>query len=273
MKKIMLVFDGNHFSEGAFEFARQLNELQPVFITGVFLPQAQMANLWSFADAIGSPIISLAGSSDSDVIREHIERFKNLCFSNHIEHNVHEDDHNFALSELKKESLYADIIILGSESFYENMGTGAPNDFLKDALHGVKCPVILVPEKFDFPKSIVLAYDGSEDSIFAIKQFAYLLPELTHLETLLIFAHDDDKKDFPEKVPLLELTSRHFSNLILHKLEVNPTKQFSNWIMENKTALLVSGSYGRSGFSRLFKKSFIKEVISSHRLPVFIAHQ
>ena len=37
MKKVVIAFDGNHFSEGAFEFVRRLNELQPILLTGVFL--------------------------------------------------------------------------------------------------------------------------------------------------------------------------------------------------------------------------------------------
>ena len=41
MKKILLAFEGSHFSEGAFEFARKLNELSPVQLTGVFLPQIE----------------------------------------------------------------------------------------------------------------------------------------------------------------------------------------------------------------------------------------
>ena len=40
MKKILIAFDGTHFSDGAFEFARRVNELQPILLTGVFLPQA-----------------------------------------------------------------------------------------------------------------------------------------------------------------------------------------------------------------------------------------
>ena len=48
MKTIILAFDGVHFSEGAFEFARRLNESQPVLLTGVFLPQAELSNLWSY---------------------------------------------------------------------------------------------------------------------------------------------------------------------------------------------------------------------------------
>jgi nucleotide-binding universal stress UspA family protein len=273
MKKIILAFDGANFSEGAFEFARRLNELQPILLTGVFLPQAELVNLWSYADGMGSPLlIPLMESGESEFVQKNINRFEKLCQSNGIDYRVHKDFFGLVIPELKKESQYADLLILGSEVFYKNMGIGLPNDYLKDVLHGVACPVLLVPEKFDFPQSIILAYDGSEDAIYAIKQFAYLFPELTNKETLLVYATDDAKETFPDKIQMEELVVRHFSNLTLLQLEINPKKHFGTWISEKKSAMLISGSYGRSGLSQLFKKSFIKDVIANHRLPVFIAH-
>jgi hypothetical protein len=273
MKKIILAFEGTHFSEGSFEFARRLNELQPVLITGVFLPQAELANLWSYADGVAIPYIPLIESEESELVQKNIERFEKLCQQNNINYRVHKDFFDFALPELKKESCYADLLILGSEVFYENMGTNSPNDYLRDVLHDVSCPVLLVPEKFDFPESIILAYDGSEDSVYAIKQFAYLFPELSNRQTLLVYANEDVKEDFPEKIQMEELAARHFNNLTLFKLDVNPKKYFSSWVIDKNSAMLVSGSYGRSSLSQLFKNSFIKDIIASHRLPVFIAHK
>ena len=272
MKKIILAFEGTHFSDGAFEFARRLNELHPVLLTGVFLPQAELVNLWSYADGAGAPFIPLFESSESELVQQNITRFENLCRGNGIDYRVHKDFFDLALPELKKESCFADLLILGSEMFYENMRINSSNLYLQDALNDVKCPVLLVPEKFDFPESIILAYDGSEDSVFAIKQFAYLLPELKNKQTLLVYANDDAAKDFPDKIQIEELAARHFKNLTLFKLDINPKKYFSTWVLEKKSALLVSGSYGRTGLSKLFKRSFIKDVIAGHRLPVFIAH-
>jgi hypothetical protein len=200
---------------------------------------------------------------------QNIERFEKLCKDNNINYVVHKDFYDFALSGLKKESRFADLLILGSEVFYRQM---ASTEYLNDALNNVACPVLLVPEKFDFPESIILAYDGSEDSVFAIKQFAYLFPELTTRQTLLVYANEDAEKGFPDKIQIEELVSRHFSNLTFFRLNLNPKKYFSEWVAEKKSAMLVSGSYGRSGLSLLFRKSFINDIINDHCVPVFIAH-
>jgi len=272
MKKLIVVFDGMHFSEGAFEFARQLNDLQPALLVGAFLPQTSLANLWSYADGERGSIPLIEGY-ESELVNQNINRFEKLCVKNGIEHRVHKDFYDLALPEIKKESEYADLLILGSERFYENSGDSNPNIYLRSSLHDLKCPVIVVPEKFEFPENIMLAYDGTEQSVYAIKQFAYLFPELANKPASLIYVSEDPGDDFPEKVQIEELTARHFSNLTLLKLNINPEKYFRTWISENKSAILVTGSYGRSGFSQLLKKSFVGDIIGEHKLPVFIAHR
>ncbi len=273
MKKIILAFDGNHYSSGAFEFARRLNELQSILLVGIFLPPAQLATLWSFADAAGGPLIPLLNTETAEPTEKNVHRFERDCIQNNIDFRIHKDLFDFALPELKKESRFADLLILGSELFYDQHYNGLPNDYLKDALHDMACPVLLVPEKFEFPENIILAYDGTEDALFAIKQFAYLFPELCGMEVALVYATDQPNDAIPDQVALEELAARHFSNLNLMKLDLDHTKFFSTLISEKKASLLVSGSYGRSGISQLFKKSFVREVIAQHRLPVFIAHK
>jgi hypothetical protein len=273
MKKILLAFEGTSFSEGAFEFARKLNELQPILLTGVFLPQTEIANFWSYADPAGVPFIPAIETSTSAIVHQNIARFENLCKENNIDYSVHREFYELAMPELKKESRYTDLIVLGSEVFYKDIGVQASYNYLKGVLQDIDCPVIVVPEEFDFPKSIILAYDGSKESIYAIKQFAYLFPELTDAPTLLVYVNDDAEKDFPDRLQIEELVSRHYSNLTFFKLDVNPKKFFQLWISEEKSAILVSGSYGHAGVSHLFKRSFVKDVITGYSLPVFIAHK
>ncbi len=270
---MLLAFDGKHFSEGAFEFARSINELNPVLLTGVFLPQVNYANLWSYADGMNGPIfIPFVEGETEETMAANVERFGNLCKKNNIEYRVHKDFTDFALPGLKKESRFADLLIIGSESFYENLAPGEPNEYLKDAMHGMECPVIIVPEKYDFPKTNILSYDGSESSVYAIKQFAYLFPELITNKTLLVYAKKGIENDIPDIAYIEELAARHFPDLTITKLDINPKKHFNAWLNEMKTAIVVSGSFGRTGLAGLFHKSFISEIIKDHRIPVFITH-
>ena len=274
MRKILLVFDGINFSEGAFEFARHLNEKNPVLVAGVFVPQVNFANLWSYAAAgSGATTIPLIEDEEAKEIEKNIERFRQLCEKHKIEYRVHKDFYDFALPELKKESRFADLIIIGSEKFYANIGGNGPNDYIKNALHDAECPVLIVPEKFKFPENNILSYDGSESSVFALKQFAYLFPEFVGNPSLLVYAKNENENEIPNLEYIEELAARHFPDLTIMKLHFDPKEHISRWISEKQSPILVSGSFGRSSISRAFRKSFIKDVIKDHKCPVFIDHR
>jgi nucleotide-binding universal stress UspA family protein len=274
MRKILLAFDGTNFSEGAFEFARQLNELSPALVTGVFLSQINYANVWGYAEGVmGTSYIPRVVDGETVAVHENIERFESHCQRNNIDYRVHKDFTEFSLAALKKESRFADILILGSESFYENLGINEPNESMKDALHNSECAVFIVPEKFEFPDTNVLSYDGSDDSVYAIKQFAYLFPEFCDNKTLLVYAKEEANGRFPDEQYIEELAARHFTDLRLLKLPAKPEDYFNTWIENRKGAVLISGAFGRSTISQIFKRSFTSDVITDHRLPVFIAHR
>jgi len=169
MKKILLAFDGSNFSEGAFEFARKLNEAEPVLVTGVFMPQVDFANLWSYASATaGTGYIPLIEEQSSDDVQDNIIHFEELCQKSGVAYRVHTNFYSFALPELKKESRFADIIVLSGEVFYKGVIENNQFDYLRDALHATESPVVIVPENYQFPENNILAYDGSAESVYAI---------------------------------------------------------------------------------------------------------
>ena len=274
MKKILIAFNGDYFPGSALEFAIRLSKSQPVLLTGVFIPQATYAYLWNQASAGSGPLFPpFVEEVSSAIVKDNIIKFKELCQANNVGYKVHKDVYDFALPELIKETRFADLLIVDSEKFYESTSKGEQSSHLQDLLHQTECPVLVVPEKFQFPEKNILAYDGSESSVYAIKQFAYLFPEFTGNETLLVFSKDDEETELPNETYIQELASQHYKNLNLLKLNVDSKKYFATWLSEEKKPILVSGSFGRSTVSQLFRRSFVKEIIAHADLPVFIAHQ
>lgn len=274
MKKILIAFDGTQFSEGAFEFAKRLNELEPILLTGVFIPQVSYANLWNYANVnSGSVLMQITNEEGPDSTQKNIERFRLLCIKNNIAFKVHKDFDDFALPELKRETRFADLMIISSEKFFANLIVGIPREYMRDAIHQAECPVIVIPEKFFFPRRNVIAYDGSASSVYAMKQFAYLFPELSGNESLLVYSKDENDLELPDEEFVEELARQHYKNLSLMKLEVNPKKYFNAWLNEGGSSILITGAFGRSILSEMFKKSFVHKIIADSKLPVFIAHR
>lgn len=274
MKKILLAFDGTHFSKGAFEFARQLNDLRPILLTGVFIPQLSSANLWSYANGMpGIVPIPLLEEEDTESVYRNMEQFRRLCIKNSIAFIVHENFQGMALPELRKETRFADLLIIGSDLFYKGIFGEDANEYIKEVLHTSECPVIVIPKNFQFPAVNILTYDGSESSVYAIKQFSYLFAELCSQETVIVYVAEDKDDVIPNKGKIEELVRQHFMDADFVKLDLDPKKYFSTWADENRNAILVSGSFSRSFLSELFRKSFLSDIIDEHRLPVFIAHK
>jgi hypothetical protein len=271
MKKVIIPFDGGNFSKGAFSFASHLHETKPILLTGIFLPKVDYARFFFFPTAFAAPAyIPLQEDFEEETIDKNVEDFVALCLKNYIEYRVHKDLYDSAIPQLTKETRFADLMIIGSEVFYTN-GSSGSMEYLKDALHNTECPVMIVPEKFNAPSQIILAYDGSESSVYAIKQFANLFPELCSLNTILVYA-GDEKHNIPDQDLIEEFAACHFENLTISKISEEDKKNFNEWLTEHSNPLLVSGSFSRSGVSEIFSRSFIIKTIKEHKTPIFIAH-
>jgi len=101
MKKILLASDGSNFSEGAFEFASHLNRIEPILLTGVFVPQVDTSNFWAYSVGV-PPAVLPVWEEDAGDEQKIIERFKDLCEFSNIKCKVHDDYFGFAIPEIKE---------------------------------------------------------------------------------------------------------------------------------------------------------------------------
>jgi hypothetical protein len=212
-------------------------------------------------------------NDDEEIINKNIQFFEDACIADGMHYRVHKDVDMMALSSLVEETRFADVLLVSSELFYKNVGESQPNYYLEEVLKKSECPVMLIPENFKEPAQILLSYDGDESSIFAIKQFAYLFPELLHKETTLLSLSEDDTNELPEYSMVAELLARHYPNLKLQNLRMTNKNLFVDWLSEQTNSFIVMGAFSRSMFSELFRKSFAKNIIREVKMPLFISHK
>ena len=105
MKKVLIAFEGTSFSEGAFEFARQLNNLHPILLTGIFIPQMSYASLANITEA--------EEDEDQKIMEANKKRFEDLCLKYNMSYKLHVDDRDFVLPVLARETRFADLLLIG----------------------------------------------------------------------------------------------------------------------------------------------------------------
>lgn len=273
MLKVVIVFNGTLYPKRALDFAFELNKTQSILLTGIFMPQAEYSILWKDAGTSAVPAYPLLEEVSDEIATKNIDRFITFCEDHEMSFRVHLDIRNFVLPELIQETRFADLLFIDSKQFYNSIGNDEVSSHLKDALHAAECPVIVLPEDIGFPQRNIILYDGTASSVYAIKQFAYLLPELCNNETLLAFLRTETDVCLPNEKEIVEFAGQHFNELHVLQLDFNPKKYLSTWLDEQKEALIISGSFGRSKTSMLFRKSFVSELIADYTLPLFIAHK
>jgi nucleotide-binding universal stress UspA family protein len=274
MKKIIIAFDGKHFSEGAMQMASWINEQEPALMTGVFLSPIDYREVIGYTGmGMGTPVVMPPFQEDDALVKANISRFQERCEKEGFEYRIHKDTELFALQELINETRFADLLILSSELFYENIDHHQPNDYLKKTLQSSECPVMLVPEHFLKPFNIVFSYDGKASSVFAMRQFTYLFPSCGKMDAMVVCASEESDAEIPQAALMEELVARHYESVTIEHLAGENREGLTRWINERRGSLLVTGAFGRGELSSIFRKSFVTDLIRQHRIPIFIAHR
>ncbi|TDW96707.1 hypothetical protein [Dinghuibacter silviterrae] len=242
MKQVLFVSASHELPQGAFHLLRALQLQERVHARGLFFRPT------------GCDAPAVAGQK---------ALFASECAQHYIRYDIADNDQPWNKDLLARESRFADVMLASAELFCEGNN---------EALRAAECPVMIIPEGFKKIGHVYIAYDGSKESMFALRQFCYLFPDLADLPTEIMYARDEGNLDMPDQEQLKRFAQLKFDNMSYSKLHFKAADFFSTWISGKKDALLVSGSFGRSGLSYVGKPSFIEDVIRRHTLPIFIAH-
>lgn len=273
MKRILFVCAGDNIPKGAFAFLQSLRQEEPVSVTGLFFcPIDNEAFAVVSQVPVAGPYLRLK-EKEKKILDANKAQFARQCDEHHIKYEIHCNEEEWYKDILAKESRFSDLLLLSAELFYDNIESEQPNSLLQEALHVAECPVMIIPEDYTPFEHLAIAYDGTKESLYAIKQFCYLLPHYTDLPTEFIYAKNDNTKDIPDIDSLKSYAKLHFSSMNFSKLQFKAASYFATWIGEKQKLLMVCGSFGRSSFSYVTKRSFAEEMIRDHKMPIFIAHR
>jgi hypothetical protein len=272
MKKILLLCDGDHFPAGATRFIRQMRESEPLYVKGIFFTSVDTLEMIPVGFIpISGPYAKLKEKEQTEV-NESQTRFIQIFEDSGIKYDIHPYHAGWDVDLFKTESRFADLVVISEDLFCKNVLESQPSFFMTEALRNAECPVVVVPEHFKCIDSLTIAYDGQKESMYAIKQFVYLFPELADRPVEIVYVKEEPADDIPNRDLLREFSFAHFQSQYTSKLHFDPKKYFTSWLEDKKNVCLVTGSFSRSPISNSFRKSFVENIIAEHTCPIFIAH-
>jgi len=278
MEKILLAVNAINPDKHSLAFACFLGRMTNSPITAIFLEDIIHEEI---LPPKALPSVALIESrlqanaarrlTNQKLMEKHIAAFTDIAEEQAVNFSFHRDK-GVPSYEIIKESRFADLLVVDAGTSFKSQSERTPTDFVKEVLEHTECPVVIAPEDFESIDEIIFTYNGSASSVFAIKQFTYLFPQLRSKKISVISINETGEWDRADLSKLKELLQNYYADLHFEVLKGTIYKTLFEYVFQRRHALLVMGAYGRNALSRFFTPSRADLVINTVPQPIFIAH-
>ena len=278
MKKIIAAFDGLKYSVITEQFAIDFAKRNDAHLVGVFLEDYTYTSykIYDLVSAEGGLFARRRrlDKKDQKTRAAAVARFQKACKAAGIMYSIHKD-RGIAISELLKETVYADLLIINQQETLAHHPENIPTRFIRELLSEVQCPVLLVPAKFKSPDKLLLLFDGEPGSVYAIKMLSYMWVQSKNVPVEVLTVNSPKQKSSPRDLALIkEFILRHFPSATFSRLKGFAESEIVSYVKkESKTPMIALGAYRRSKVSRWFRESMADVLMRELKLPLFIAHK
>lgn len=278
MIKVLAVFDGLRLSEATLQHSLQIAKTQPAHIVGLFLEDFTYQSFSRYKaiarENLTQKQIQELEKADELVRAKSRKRFTEVCQKAGIPHSIHKDS-DIAFPTLIQEAIYADLVVIDANETFSSTKEKAPTTFIRDFLGSSESPVLLVNKKYVPISGAVMLFDGEPSSVFAIKQYSYLIGAHTDIDVdVLTVRKEKSSLHLPDNKLMKEFMKRHFPKATYNviKGDYAEPKIIEHIKSMPGKPLIVLGAYRRGMVSRWFKQSMADTLLENVSLPLFIAH-
>jgi nucleotide-binding universal stress UspA family protein len=271
MRKILIVFNGVGYPNHVMEFAMKLAANGASLLHAVFMKPMHVDE--SLQYPFPNDLSMTEGLTDEEderrtdvqAIEDNKQVFRDECQVHNINYKI-DGESEILLDGLVEHSKFSDLIIADVN---DDLG----NYSVKDFLGKTQCPVILVQRQTEFPERVILAYDGTASSIYALKMYSYLFPEWRNLNSLLVQVNPKDREEINQQQYLSDWLSQHFEKLEIRTLTGDVENELTALISSHsQKTMMVMGSYGKKGLAGLFHQPLADKMMEVSHVSLFIAH-
>ncbi len=279
MENILLAVDGARLDMNTVDFACYIARLTNSRLNAIFIENIQGEDTPSLKQEYGAYYVETITSANLPENKKKLadyetneKIFDQACINRGVNYRVH-SNRNAMAKDLIAESRFADLIILNAGTSFEHGDETVPTRFAREVLAGTECPVIIAPYSFSGIDEILFTYDGSRSSVFAIKQFAHLFPQLQNKKITVLQIDKKEIHPFAESNKIEEWLKSHYENIAYKHLHGHAGDELFGYLLKKQNVFVVMGAYGRGMLSSLLRHSTADLLVKTVNLPVFIAHQ
>lgn len=277
MEKILLIVNASKPDQASAKFAVGLAARLQTRLTGLLIENTYQEIVPLVHPDVTPYATYLLQSGETTAIRSDVDQSVRLLREECRQKAVGLDiiiDKGEPVQQAIYESRFADFIILEPGLGFSPLDQDVPSHFVKEVLSGAECPVLLAPNEQCEVEEVIFCYDGSASSVFAIKQFAALLPVFSTKAAILLqvkeAAEDSYSDDLKRMMAWMEM---HFATVYYQSLEGRSRDELFSHLLLKTNKMVVMGAYGRNFLSQFFRRSHADLLIRMVDLPIFISHR
>ncbi len=201
--------------------------------------------------------------------RQALDEFDEFCKSNNL---INSGSIEVGRPDMVIEAAgkYSDLIVTGMRNFFHFETSKHPEKTASKIITQTQTPVLVVPKQFNPISRVLIAFDGSNPALKAVKEFVKIEWDKKYEITLLVSHRSktagDDLLGKVEEY-LMSKTNNHIHKVWTDKKII---KAFDEEY-KDKTDLVVCGMHSQSILKKLMLGSFPEYLINLNKIPVLIS--
>jgi hypothetical protein len=281
MEKLLVIMDSSEVNVNTIRFAAYLTRLTHSKLTGIFLDNPEPVEVGEviiketteLSEMVLESVVIRKTESDVDLEKmkeENIRVFHEVAGQEGVQAFIESD--TISTGDIIQKTRFADILVIDAKTQFFGTDQGGISHFVKDTLQDAECPVVIAPEDYVNIDNIVFCYNGIKSSVFAIKQFMYLFPQLTYKRVKIINLNAEDQRSPDEERVFADWLKYHFKDVEFLLMNDDAIPAFFNYLIKKRNDFVVMGAYGKGLLASFFGNDGNEDVGRTTNLPLFISH-
>lgn len=276
MKNILVVIDSLNFTESQLAPVKYISRLAKGRVT-IALLEMLPPPLPVLIPAIGDAMFCGDAATVRNIRERHeqilanTEKLRAACSQSGMDITLHTFEKS-GLEAVIRESRFADVLLVQHNLSFVTFRDSEPTTFIRELLLKAECPVLTLPGDMQVIKEVILAYNGTYSSMYAIRTFFHLFPLLALRKVKVIYVKEKEMEYIPDDHMLRHYLAGICRNVDYLVLSGSPAGNLKIYLQFRKHTLIILGAYGRSRTSLFFNGSAADNVLGLNHVYTFITH-
>ncbi|MGB3180191.1 MAG: hypothetical protein WBB45_02295 [Cyclobacteriaceae bacterium] len=236
-RKILIGFDGTGSIGPEIDFVSRYLVADQALVVGAVLRKYTTVKLPCKCKCNGQ--LTCAGRRKAGSVLENMAHRLEVAGEEKGFRTLVRKDLGMNITDLVQETRFADLLVL-SQRTWRKISRGI--DRLDQAtVPAWECPLLILPDTTENFEQVILTYNGSSDAMQGIKQFSYMLPELTGSLPVTILAtyHPAAAPASSEEKLFIEYLKEHFGEVAFHKVDQHSEHTLLSAVGLNEKCLVI----------------------------------